>query len=79
MTYTIDIAGMKCDLPLCPVTDDLYIGAFVMFGKVDLTVHTARELLSRVPEFDYIVTPEAKSSPASALASIARPPLARHS
>ncbi len=63
MTYTIDIAGMKCDLPLCPVTDDLYIGAFVMFGKVDLTVHTARELLSRVPEFDYIVAPEAKSIP----------------
>ena len=63
MTYTIDIAGMKCDLPLCPVTDDLYIGAFVMFGKVDLTVHAAKELLSRAPEFDYIVAPEAKSIP----------------
>jgi adenine phosphoribosyltransferase len=63
MTYTIDIAGMKCDLPLCPVTDDLYIGAFVMFGKVDLTVHAAAELLKRAPEFDYIVAPEAKSIP----------------
>jgi len=63
MTYTIDIAGMKCDLPLCPVTDDLYIGAFVMFGKVDLTVHAAKELLKRAPEFDYIVAPEAKSIP----------------
>ena len=63
MTYTIDIAGMKCDLPLCPVTDDLYIGAFVMFGKVELTVHAAAELLKRAPEFDYIVAPEAKSIP----------------
>jgi adenine phosphoribosyltransferase len=63
MTYTIDIAAMKCDLPLCPVTDDLYIGAFVMFGKVDLTIHAAKELLSRAPEFDYIVAPEAKSIP----------------
>ena len=63
MTYEIDIAGMKCDLPLCPVTDDLYIGAFVMFGKVDLTVHAAKELLKRAPEFDYIVAPEAKSIP----------------
>ena len=63
MFYTIDIAGMKCDLPLCPVTDDLYIGAFVMFGKVDLTVHAAKELLKRAPEFDYIVAPEAKSIP----------------
>ena len=63
MFYTIDIAGMKCDLPLCPVTDDLYIGAFVMFGKVELTKHAAAELLKRAPEFDYIVAPEAKSIP----------------
>ena len=63
MTYEIDIAGMKCDLPLCPVTDDLYIGAFVMFGKVDLTIHAAAELLKRVPEFDIIVAPEAKAIP----------------
>ena len=63
MTYTIDIAGMKCDLPLCPVTDDLYIGAFVIFGKVELTKHVAAELLKRAPEFDYIVAPEAKSIP----------------
>ena len=27
MTYTMDIAGLKRDLPLCPVSDDLYIGA----------------------------------------------------
>jgi hypothetical protein len=38
MTYEIDIAGMKRDLPLCKVSDDLYIGAFVMFGDVELTV-----------------------------------------
>ena len=63
MTYQIDIAGMKCDLPLCPVTEDLYIGAFVMFGKVDLTIHAAAELLKRAPEFDYIVAPEAKAIP----------------
>ena len=35
MTYTIDIAGLKRDLPLCPVTEDLYIGAFVLFGEDD--------------------------------------------
>ena len=63
MTYEIDIAGMKRQLPLCPVTDDLYIGAFVMFGDVELTVHAAAELLKRVPEYDYIVAPEAKSIP----------------
>ena len=63
MTYEIDIAGLKRDLPLCPVTDDLYIGAFVMFGDVELTQHAAAELLKRAPEFDYIVAPEAKAIP----------------
>ena len=63
MTYEIDIAGLKRDLPLCKVTDDLYIGAFVMFGDVEVTVHAAAELLKRAPEYDYIIAPEAKSIP----------------
>ena len=63
MTYEIDIAGLKRDLPLCKVSDDLYIGAFVMFGDVEVTVHAAAELLKRAPEYDYLIAPEAKSSP----------------
>ena len=63
MTYEIDIAGLKRDLPLCKVSDDLYIGAFVIFGDVELTVHCAAELLKRAPEYDYIIAPEAKAIP----------------
>ena len=63
MTYEMDIAGLKRDLPLCKVTDDLYIGAFVIFGDVELTVHCAAELLKRAPEYDYMLAPEAKSIP----------------
>ena len=63
MTYEMDIAGLKRDLPLCRVTDDLYIGAFVMFGDVELTVHCASELLKRAPEYDYLIAPEAKAIP----------------
>ncbi len=63
MTYEMDIAGLKRQLPLCKVTDDLYIGAFVMFGDVELTVHCAAELLKRAPEYDYLLAPEAKSIP----------------
>lgn len=63
MTYDIDIAGLKRSLPLCPVTDDLYIGAFVLFGDVELTVHCAAELLKLAPEYDYMIAPEAKSIP----------------
>ena len=63
MTYEIDIAGLKRDLPLCKVSDNLYIGAFVMFGDVEVTVHAAAELLKRAPEYDYLIAPEAKSIP----------------
>ncbi len=63
MTYEMDIAGLKRDLPLCRVTDELYIGAFVMFGDVELTVHCAAELLKRAPEYDYLIAPEAKAIP----------------
>lgn len=63
MTYEMDIAGLKRDLPLCKVTDDLYIGAFVMFGDVEVTVHCAAELLKRAPEYDYLIAPEAKAIP----------------
>ena len=63
MTYEMDIAGLKRDLPQCKVTDDLYIGAFIMFGDVELTVHCAAELLKRAPAYDYLLAPEAKSIP----------------
>lgn len=63
MTYEIDIAGLKRDLTLCKVTDDLYIGGFIMFGDVELTVHCATELLKRAPEYDYLIAPEAKAIP----------------
>ena len=63
MTYEIDIAGLKRKLPLCPLNDELSIGAFVMFGDVELTVHCAAELLKIAPEYDYMIAPEAKAIP----------------
>ena len=61
--YTIDIAGMKRDLPICPLNDELSIGAFVMFGDVELTIHCASELLKKLPACDYLIAPEAKAIP----------------
>ena len=63
LTYEMDIAGMKRSLPLCRVSDEVYIAAFVMFGDVELTIHCAAELLKRAPEYDYIIAPEAKAIP----------------
>jgi len=64
-TYPMEIAGVKRELPLCKITDDLYIGAFICFGDAELTVACARELLKLVPqeEYDYLFTAEAKSIP----------------
>lgn len=63
LTYTIDIAGLERVLPICPVSDTLSIGAFVMFGDVPLTEHCAARLLERAPECDYLIAPEAKAIP----------------
>ena len=57
------IAGLDRKLPLCPLNDELYIGAFVIFGDAELTVASAAELLKKAPEFDYIITAEAKGIP----------------
>lgn len=62
-TYHINIAGLERELPLCPVNDKLDIAAFVIFGDVEMTIHAATKLLEKVPAFDYIITPEAKSIP----------------
>ena len=63
MYYRMTVAGLERDLPICPVTDDLYIAGFVIFGDQELTVACARELLKRAPEYDYIITAEAKGIP----------------
>lgn len=63
MYYTMTIAGVTRDLPICKVTDDLYIGAFVIFGDVELTVATAKALLEKAPEYDYMISAEAKGIP----------------
>ena len=63
MYHRMTIAGITRDLPICPVTEDLYIAGFVIFGDPELTVACAAELLKRAPEYDYIITAEAKGIP----------------
>ncbi len=61
--YTMTIAGLERKLEKFPVSDTLDIAAFIIFGDVELTVAGCAELLKKVPEFDVILTPEAKSIP----------------
>ena len=65
MTYPMHVAGLVRDLPICKVTENFYIGAFIMFGDAELTVACARDLLKLAEEldYDYLLTAEAKSIP----------------
>ena len=63
MTYELHIAGLIRHLPICPISDTLSIGAFVIFGDVELTETSARELLKKAPEHDVIITAESKGIP----------------
>ena len=62
-TYSITIAGVERQLKKYPVSDSLDIAAFILFGDVEVTIASATELLKKAPDFDVILTPEAKSIP----------------
>ena len=61
--HKMTIAGVQCALPLCPITPELYIAAFILLGNSPLSEACARELLKIAPEYDYILTAEAKGIP----------------
>lgn len=61
--YNMKIAGIDCSLEMFPVNDKLSIAAFICFDNTELTVAACSELLKKLPEFDVILTPEAKSIP----------------
>ena len=61
--YDLHVAGLERRLPLCRVSDDLYIGAFIIFGDVELTCACARDLLKAAPDYDILITAESKGIP----------------
>lgn len=62
-TYTLNVAGLTRELPVCPLNDKIDIAAFIMFSDVEMTVKAAEELLKKVPDFDVILTAESKGIP----------------
>ena len=63
MFYKLNVAGISRELPLCPIADDLYIGAFILFGDVELTEKCAEELYKLAPSHDVLLTAESKGIP----------------
>lgn len=61
--YEMKVAGLDRRLKKCAVSDKLDIAAFIMFGDVEVTVESAKQLLERAPEFDVILTAECKGIP----------------
>lgn len=63
--YEISVAGLTRRLPVVPITDSLWIAAFVLWGDVELTNRCARALADRLRgyAFDYLVSLEAKALP----------------
>ena len=62
-TYKISVAGLERELPLCSISEDLKIAAFVILGDVELTSACASELIKKIPEHDVMITAEAKGIP----------------
>lgn len=62
--HKMTIAGLERSLPICRVTDSLYIAGFVIFGDPELTVACATALLEKNHfDYDYMITAEAKGIP----------------
>ncbi len=58
--YRMKFGTLERELPICRVTETLYIAGFVLLGDPALSKECARELLEKAPEYDYILTAEAK-------------------
>ena len=63
MVYRLKVAGIERDLPLCPISPDMNIAAFVLFGDVELTERCAEALAQKAPEHDVMITAESKGIP----------------
>lgn len=64
-TYSIDIAGIKRELPLFEIKPGLRIAILNILGDTELVQACARELAKKIKDvsFDVIATAEAKSIP----------------
>ena len=61
MYYTLHVAGITRELLLCPISDELNIAAFILFGDVELTEKCAEALVAKAPEHDVMITAESKA------------------
>ena len=61
--YKMNIAGVERELPICPLNENLMIAGFVIFGDPEITTACSKALLEKAPEYDYLISAEAKGIP----------------
>lgn len=61
--YPIDIQGLKRQLHVFKVSDDLAIAAFIILGDVEACSFCANLLAEQIPQVDVLITAEAKGIP----------------
>ncbi|HHZ02616.1 MAG TPA: adenine phosphoribosyltransferase [Tissierellia bacterium] len=63
MKYLLEVAGLKRELPIVKINDNLSIASFVILGDTELVCACAKEIIKKMPPVDVIVTAEAKGIP----------------
>ena len=62
--FDLTLTTLTRELPVVPLSDELWIASFVMLGDVELIEHSAALLAKKAaPGFDLIAVPEAKAIP----------------
>ncbi|MCY6483026.1 phosphoribosyltransferase family protein [Clostridium aestuarii] len=61
--YELNICGIKRNLPILKINEELEIASFVILGDTELISNVAPSLAEKLPEVDVLVTAEAKGIP----------------
>lgn len=62
-SYELDICGIKRDLPIIQINDELAIASFVILGDTELISKVAPVIAKKLPQVDILITAEAKGIP----------------
>lgn len=58
--YSLEVAGVKRELPIIKINDKLSIASFVIIGDTEIICACAKEIIKKMPDVDILVTAEAK-------------------
>ncbi|GMQ61558.1 phosphoribosyltransferase family protein [Vallitalea maricola] len=62
-TYTLEVCGLKRNLPIMQINENLKIASFVILGDTEIVETAGKHLAEKLPEADILITAEAKGIP----------------